>query len=42
MNAILVLQHYKQHRIQEVEQWPDDTPAFAPLDVSQWIAMSLM
>ncbi len=42
MNAILVLQHYQQQLAHEVEQWQADPPALTSLDISPWIAMSLM
>ena len=42
MNAVLILQHYQQQLAQEIEPWRADTPAFNPLHLSHWIAMSLM
>jgi len=42
MNAVLILQHYQQQLVQEIEPWRNDPPAFDPLHLSPWIAMSLM
>jgi hypothetical protein len=42
MNGSNILEHHRNNLADALHEWGDKTPEFAPLNISPWVAMSLM